>query len=107
MIRRGAGVLALYLALGCSRGESLRIAVIGDFGTPEAPAAQVAALVRGIQPDLVATVGDNNYPAGAAETIDANIGRHYHSYIAPYRGRFGAGASVNRFFPALGNHDWR
>ncbi len=107
MIRLGGVVLALFAALACAPRESVRLAVIGDFGGGTAAEAQVAALVRGFQPDLVATVGDNNYPDGAAETIDPNIGRHYHDYIAPYRGSFGAGASVNRFFPALGNHDWR
>ena len=85
----------------------MRVAVIGDFGGGTEAESQVAALVRGFQPDLVATVGDNNYPDGAAETIDRNIGRYYHDFIAPYRGAFGPGASVNRFFPALGNHDWR
>jgi hypothetical protein len=54
----------------------------------------------------VITTGDNNYPVGSAETIDANIGRFYHDYIHPYVGKFGAGASENRFFPSLGNHDW-
>ena len=107
MIRLGGVVLALFGALACAPRESVRLAVIGDFGGDTAAEAQVAALVRGFQPDLIATVGDNNYPDGAAETIDRNIGRHYHDYIAPYRGSFGAGASVNRFFPALGNHDWR
>jgi hypothetical protein len=44
--------------------------------------------------------------SGAADTIDANIGQYFHDFICPYRGSFGRGASKNRFFPALGNHDW-
>lgn len=56
--------------------------------------------------DFVITVGDNNYPSGAASTIDPNIGQHYHQFISPYRGSYGAGATTNRFFPTLGNHDW-
>ena len=107
MIRQGLVVLALSVALGCQRGESVRLAVVGDFGTNAQAEAQVAALVRGFQPDLVATVGDNNYPDGGADTIDRNIGRHYHDWIAPYKGTYGPGATVNKFFPALGNHDWR
>ncbi len=66
----------------------------------------MASLVKGWQPDLVLTLGDNNYPRGAASTIDENIGQYYHDFIAPYRGRFGAGSDRNRFFPVLGNHDW-
>jgi hypothetical protein len=88
-------------------GETVtRFAVIGDFGAESVAEAKVSELVRGKKPDFVITTGDNNYPHGAAETIDANIGRFYHDYIHPYTGRFGPGASENRFFPSLGNHDW-
>ncbi|MFZ1282434.1 MAG: T9SS type A sorting domain-containing protein, partial [Ignavibacteriaceae bacterium] len=52
------------------------------------------------------TLGDNNYPLGADSTIDQNIGQYYHDYIYPYKGTYGTGSNVNRFFPALGNHDW-
>jgi hypothetical protein len=107
MIRRGVCALVVFLALGCGRPKTLCVAVIGDFGGDKPAEAQVAALVAGFEPDLVVTVGDNNYPDGAAETIDRNIGKYYAHWIAPYRGAFGPGADVNRFFPALGNHDWR
>jgi hypothetical protein len=63
-------------------------------------------MVTGWSPDLVLTVGDDNYPAGAAETIDRNIGKYYAAFISPYRGAFGPGGGANRFFPTLGNHDW-
>src|SRR3954454_847183 len=83
-----------------------RFAVIGDFGVDGTPEANVAALVKSWNPDYVVTVGDNNYPSGSASTIDANIGKYYHDYIFPYVGNFGAGATTNRFYPVLGNHDW-
>lgn len=82
------------------------VAIIGDYGQAGTDAEAVATLVTGWQPDFIATVGDNNYPNGEAKTIDANIGQYYHDYIYPYTGRFGPGATSNRFFPALGNHDW-
>jgi tartrate-resistant acid phosphatase type 5 len=85
----------------------MRFAVIGDFGLAGPPEADVAALVDSWGVDLVVTVGDNNYPNGAAHTIDANIGQYYSRYIFPYAGDFGRGAETNRFFPALGNHDLR
>lgn len=84
-----------------------RLAVIGDFGVNTQAEGDVAALVTGWQPDAVLTVGDNNYPDGSAATIDANIGKYYAAFIHPYQGAFGPGATSNRFFPALGNHDWR
>ena len=82
------------------------LASIGDFGSSGAPEAAVAELVASCEPDAVFTVGDNNYPDGEASTIDENIGQYYHQYIHPYQGEYGAGASENRFFPAMGNHDW-
>lgn len=84
-----------------------RLAVIGDYGMNNQAEADVAALVASWQPDAVLTTGDNNYPDGAAATIDASIGKHYRAFIYPYQGSYGAGAASNRFFPTLGNHDWR
>ncbi|WP_322800216.1 metallophosphoesterase family protein [Thermoflexus sp.] len=84
----------------------VRFAVIGDYGQAGPPAEAVARLVQSWNPDFVVTTGDNNYPRGEARTIDGNIGRYYHGFIAPYRGRYGPGADRNRFFPTLGNHDW-
>lgn len=85
---------------------SVTFAVIGDYGWGGTDEADVAALVQGWHPDFIVTTGDNNYPAGAADTIDATIGQYYHDYIAPYTGTYGAGATANAFFPVLGNHDW-
>ena len=86
--------------------SGIRFAVIGDFGMGNQDEADVAVLVHGWNPDFVITVGDDNYPSGAADTIDAHIGQYYHDFIYPYTGMYGPGAAENRFFPTLGNHDW-
>jgi len=83
-----------------------RFVIIGDYGSSGPDEAKVADLVARLKPDFVITTGDNNYPSGEAATIDENIGRYFHAFIAPYRGEFGSGAEDNRFFPSLGNHDW-
>ena len=83
-----------------------RFAIIGDFGTDTRSEAAVAQLVKSWQPEFVVTTGDNNYDGGEAVTIDKNIGKHYQEYIYPYKGKYGSGAEFNRFWPALGNHDW-
>jgi hypothetical protein len=85
---------------------TVRFAVIGDYGLAGKPAADVAGLVKSWDPDLILTTGDNNYPIGSAETIDENVGQYYHEFIYPYKGSYGPGADINRFFPTLGNHDY-
>jgi tartrate-resistant acid phosphatase type 5 len=82
------------------------IAFIGDFGLDGPGEAAVAGLINTFQPDAVITTGDNNYPSGQASTIDANIGKYFSTYIHPYLGIYGPGATQNRFFPSLGNHDF-
>jgi hypothetical protein len=86
--------------------QIVRFAVIGDYGSGKQPEADVAALVKSWNPDLIITTGDNNYPDGTSETIDHHIGQFFHEFIAPYVGSYGEGGQVNRFFPSLGNHDW-
>ena len=74
--------------------KSVTFAVIGDYGWTGQGTFDVAALVHGWQPDLIITVGDNNYPDGSTFTIHDNITQHYGTFI-----------EQNRFYPALGNHD--
>lgn len=90
------------------RGQEIefRFAVIGDYGNGSQKEADVAALIKRWEPDLIITTGDNNYPDGAEETIDEHIGQFFHEFIAPYYGSYGEGGQENRFFPSLGNHDW-
>lgn len=92
-------------AVASCEGDT-RFAVIGDYGKGNAAEEDVADLVKSWQPDFIVTTGDNNYPDGAASTIDKNIGQYYSDYIYPYSGQYGSGATENRFFPSLGNHDW-
>ena len=86
-------------------------AIIGDYGAMEnaKTVRKVADMIKSWDPDYIVTVGDNNYPAGSAETIDDNIGQYFSDYIYPYYGKYGSGSpdGVNRFYPALGDHDWQ
>src|SRR5438445_4157841 len=106
----GATVFAL-------QPPSTVFAIIGDYGySPQTrkrsgqpaidPPGDVARLVKSWEPDFIVTTGDNNYDCGEAESIDDNIGQYYHAFISPYVGRYGRGATENKFFPAMGNHDW-
>jgi len=107
-------LLLLFSVLVCGCGlvpsltsETVVFAVIGDYGSGSQFEGDVADLVKGWRPDFIITTGDNNYPSGSEETIDAHIGQFYHAFIYPYEGEYGKGADQNRFFPALGNHDWK
>jgi hypothetical protein len=84
----------------------IRLAVMGDYGWSGPHEQQVAELVHSLHPDFVLTTGDNNYPLGAADTIDQNIGQYFSDLIYPYQGSYGGGATVNKFYPVMGNHDW-
>ena len=84
----------------------VRFAVIGDYGDAGPGVQAVSELIDSWNVEFIITTGDNNYPDGAPNTVDANIGQYFHEYIFPYKGEYGPGAEVNRFFPSLGNHDW-
>lgn len=89
-----------------TQSTTIHFAIIGDFGSGDDHEKAVADLVKSWKPDFIITVGDNNYPNGAAETIDQNIGQFYHEYINDYHGQYGEGSPDIRFYPTLGNHDW-
>lgn len=92
--------------------ERITIGIIGDYGsayggfTGASNEQAVANLIKSWNPDFIITTGDNNYPNGEAANIDTNVGRFFHEFIHPYVGTYGAGATSNRFFPSIGNHDW-
>jgi len=95
-----------------AQAAQLTIGVIGDYGAAYAGGASlsnvqaVANLIKSWNPDFIITTGDNSYPNNEPSNIDTNIGQFFHEYIYPYVGTFGAGASSNRFWPSIGNHEW-
>lgn len=105
-------VLAFCVLIEPAKGEAVVVGVIGDFGVAASGGASVAIersvadVMKRWDPDFIVTLGDNNYPDGASSTIDQNIGQFFAEYISPYVGAYGPGGETNRFFPALGNHDW-
>jgi hypothetical protein len=55
----------------------------------------------------VVTVGDNNVPDGSAADLEPHVAAAYAKYIPGEHGAYGPGSAEPRFFPSLGNHDWR
>lgn len=80
-----------------------RVAVAGDIQGASAATLNVSDLIKSWNPDFIITLGDNHYDNTG--TIDDQVGQFYSGFISPYYGVYGAGDTVNRFFPAIGNHD--
>ncbi|NOY73774.1 MAG: hypothetical protein GXP14_15645, partial [Gammaproteobacteria bacterium] len=109
---RNALLVCLLIMLGFSQAvvaasDAIRFAAIGDYGAAGPDEQAVAELIATWGVDFIITLGDNNYEDGAAETMDDNVGQYYQEYIGGYTGEHGSGSVTNRFFPSLGNHDWR
>ncbi len=109
---RNALLACLLIMLGYSQtvvavSDTIRFAAIGDYGAAGPDEQKVAELIATWEVDFIITLGDNNYEDGAAETMDDNVGQYYQEYIGGYTGEYGSGSETNRFFPSLGNHDWR
>ena len=86
-------------------------AAFGDYGGNSSNELAVANMVKSWNPDLIVTTGDNSYGsatpvAPAINTLDQNVGKYYHDFIGNYIGGFTPGAATNKFFPAMGNHDY-
>jgi hypothetical protein len=81
------------------QANSVRLAVIGDFGTGEQPqidtARQLAASRAAFPFEFVLTVGDNIYTGSEAADFDL-------AFALPYKALLDAGVP---FYATLGNHD--
>ena len=102
--------VALILFLStfvCSAQDNVRFAVIGDYGVNNQTAGRVAAMVRAWQPDFIVTVGDNSYGKTtiSRDAFQEDVVKYYGEYIlAPHEDPEG---DNTRFFPSLGNHDYK
>ncbi len=63
-------ILLFAINLKLKSQESIKFAVIGDFGWAGQPELDVSDLVKSWNPDFIITTGDNNYDYGADSTID-------------------------------------
>lgn len=90
------------------------IALVGDIGRDNSASNGVAAFIKAQNPQDIILLGDNNYEIGSADTIDANIGKKFRTYIFPWQGNSTIAplalgetdATANHLWPVLGNHDW-
>ncbi|MBX2992559.1 MAG: metallophosphoesterase [Bacteroidetes bacterium] len=103
---------AIPLVSSAAQGQhSIRFAAVGDFPSDSSVQA-VADMISSWNPDFIITVGDNNYVDNDTSIViwDNEVGRFYGQYIRYPQGSpsmYAPGSPENRFFPTLGNHDWR
>jgi hypothetical protein len=96
-----------------AQSNTLIFATIGDYGVNNEYEAAVASMVTGWNPDLIVGLGDDYYAeAGGtgSEKYDLSTGQYYCSFLKDVTttGTFcpAGQATINRFFPALGDHDY-
>ncbi len=80
-----------------------RFTIISDIHGATVATNEVSQLVKSWNPEFIICCGDNNYACNM--NIDNQVGQYYCEFISPYTGLFGLGDTVNRYFPAIGNHD--
>lgn len=90
-------------------GNGMVFCILGDFGRDNSIESDVATLVKSWNPEFIVTTGDNYYGPGntgvVLSDIDAAIGKYYREFLYPYIGSYGAGASEQKMYPTVGNHD--
>jgi tartrate-resistant acid phosphatase type 5 len=102
-----AAALAEPVAETVTQGVAeVYFAVIADYGSSNANELAVSQLLKSHTLNFIATAGDNDNVVGAVPGFDDAVGQYYADYIFPYEGAYGAGASANHFYPAIGNHDY-
>lgn len=96
---------------------------IGDYGASAGSggydgtnAGKVADLVKSWSPQFIITTGDNSYDTDGSDMdsgenyYDVNVGQHYSDFIFPFgtgqSSTYTSTATENKFFPAVGNHDY-
>ncbi|MBU2970431.1 metallophosphoesterase [Pseudoalteromonas sp. C2R02] len=88
-------LLLIVFGLKSSASETT-FAVIGDFGEVGTPLTEVSQMINYWDPDLILTLGDNDYE------------NDYTKSVLPYFiDHISSNCDENRFFPTYGNHDWR
>lgn len=85
---------------------SAQFAVIGDPGSGNAAEGAVSRMVKAWNTQFVVSTGDNTYASAGNANYDKSLGQFYSSFIGGYHGAYGTGPADNRFYSAMGNHDW-
>ncbi len=97
-----------------AQSSAVTFAAIGDYGSGDEYEGAVATLISGWNPDMILGLGDSYYiDAGGTgdQKYDLSAGRFYCNFlkdVTTITGTFcpAGQAPFNKFFPALGDHDY-
>jgi Mg-chelatase subunit ChlD/predicted phosphodiesterase len=96
--------------LVCPVECKIRFAAVADSGTAYSRTGDVAQLIKSWDPAVIVHAGDLVYPdMGTPEDSDkyeTQVAQWYWWAIGGYNGPYGRGPEVNKFLPAIGNHDY-
>jgi tartrate-resistant acid phosphatase type 5 len=108
-------LLCFFILITLSGFSQTRFAVIGDYGNgKDYSEGLIANIINNWGVDFIVTVGDNFYDANDGnysdtwDAIDNDVAKYFHNWIGnlPVNSNFQPGSSTNKFFPAMGNHDF-
>jgi hypothetical protein len=106
-------LLVISAPLADAQSNTLTFTTIGDYGVNNEDAAAVASMINQWNTDIIVTLGDDYYASAGGtgtETYDLSTGQYYCNFLKDITTTGTAcpmgEASINRFFPALGNHDY-
>lgn len=104
---RWVAICLFFTAAVALAQTNVRFAVIGDYGGQSTQEARVAAMIRNWGPDFILTVGDNAYSDHNPDhdAFQADVVTYYGDYIV--KPSDDPEGTRTRFFPSLGNHDYR
>ncbi len=113
------GILILFLLVisgpdAEAQSSTVTFAAIGDYGIGDGYEGAVATMISGWNPDMILGLGDSYYvDAGGTDDqkYDLSVGRFYCNFLKDINTITGTfcptgQASYNKFFPALGDHDY-
>ncbi len=113
----GIFILSLFIISAPNAGaqsSTVMFAAIGDYGSGDEYEGAVATLISGWNPDMVLGLGDSYYVDAAGtgdQKYDLSVGKFYCNFLKDITTTTGTFCPVgqapfNKFFPALGDHDY-
>lgn len=84
----------------------ISFAAFGDYGIATSGTPRVSSLIDQLLPDIIVTTGDARYSGQTYAGVHSHYLDYLHDAQASSQIPDGGASSINRFFPAPGNHEY-